>query len=93
MTENSDYTEIKDKISQADKLGYLMTTSGYTKMLAHGPDYLEKMGLVKSHAYSLLAVINVGKELLVKLRNPWGFRVYQGDWSFNSDKWTPKLRK
>ena len=29
----------------------------------------------------------------MKLRNPWGYREYKGDWSDDSDRWTKKLRK
>ena len=28
----------------------------------------------------------------MKLRNPWGFEWY-GDWSDQSDMWTPELRE
>jgi calpain-15 len=27
------------------------------------------------------------------LRNPWGHKEWQGDWSDNSAKWTPELRE
>ena len=30
---------------------------------------------------------------MVKVRNPWGHTVWKGDWSQNSSKWTPELRK
>lgn len=30
---------------------------------------------------------------LLKLRNPWGQGEWTGDWSDNSDKWTPQLRE
>ena len=30
---------------------------------------------------------------LVKMRNPWGAEEYTGDFSDNSKKWTPALRK
>lgn len=53
--------------------------------------------MTPGHAYSLLRVIEVeagveGKTLLVRIRNPWSKSTWTGDWSFNSDKWTPALR-
>jgi len=30
---------------------------------------------------------------LVKLRNPWGDFEWMGDWSDDSDLWTPTLKK
>lgn len=30
---------------------------------------------------------------LVRIRNPWGKREWQGDWSADSERWTQKLRK
>ena len=46
---------------------------------------LTKVGLVDSHAYSLIAALEVNcgaftKERLLMLRNPWGFREWGGDW-------------
>lgn len=34
-----------------------------------------------------------GNVTLVKLRNPWGKYEWKGDWSSNSDKWTPELKE
>ena len=51
-------------------------------------------GLVKGHAYSILAVKTValyngegGSVYLVKLRNPWGAKEWTGPWSDESDEW------
>lgn len=54
--------------------------------------------MISDHAYSVIAAIEVdhpkdGKVKLLKLRNPWGHKEWLGDWSDNSDKWTPELRK
>ena len=60
---------------------------------------LERIGLVPDHAYTLLKILPdlplEGQETvtLVKMRNPWGNRAWKGDWSFDSEKWSPELRK
>ena len=53
---------------------------------------MTKVGLVDAHAYSLIAAVEVNvnmvtKEKLVLVRNPWGFREWNGDWSDSSQKW------
>jgi hypothetical protein len=52
-------------------------------------------GVVKGHAYSLLAVNEFehkGKIVkLLKLRNPWGRHEWNGAWSDKSSEWTPEL--
>ena len=58
---------------------------------------MKSVGLVDSHAYSLIAAfefpISGGSTLkLVKIRNPWGFREWAGDWSDKSTKWTAELK-
>ena len=40
-----------------------------------------------NHAYSILYCKEVGKLQLLKLRNPWGFKEWEGDWSDKSEKW------
>ena len=50
-----------------------------------------------SHAYSVLkaAVVENKQGRIVRLlllRNPWGKFEWKGDWSYNSDSWTPELR-
>ena len=58
---------------------------------------MKGVGLVDAHAYSLISthdeVDSLGKPLrLIKIRNPWGFREWTGDWSDKSPKWTPELK-
>lgn len=58
---------------------------------------LEGIGLIGSLSYALLKAQEVktssGQVKLVQLRNPWSNAEWQGDWSDQSDKWTPELKK
>uniref|UniRef100_UPI0037E75A50 calpain-3b n=1 Tax=Semicossyphus pulcher TaxID=241346 RepID=UPI0037E75A50 len=51
-------------------------------------------GLVRGHAYSIIGLAEcdeVGKNSkirLIRLRNPWGFVLWKGPWSPNSDEWS-----
>ena len=57
----------------------------------------ENVGLVSSHAYSVLNVYYLnyeGKNIkLIKLRNPWGEKEFNGQWSDNSLMWNDELKK
>ena len=57
----------------------------------------ENVGLISQHAYTIMNLYEVnyeGKKLrLVKLRNPWGEKEFNGDWSDKSSKWTDELKK
>ena len=59
---------------------------------------MHTVGLVDAHAYSLLSVHELtdgnGKLVrLFKIRNPWGFREWTGDWSDKSAKWTTEMKE
>lgn len=51
---------------------------------------VEKAGIITGHAYSLLGAYTVnyqGREVrLVKLRNPWGEREWNGNWKDGDSK-------
>ena len=61
-------------------------------------DLVVKKGLVKNHAYTLIDTEEIeddqGKKVrLVQLRNPWGYKEWNGDWSDESPLWTEKTKK
>jgi len=58
-----------------------------------GDGQVDKHGIQRNHAYSVLRVAEVAGERLVEIRNPWGVIEWNGDWSDHSDKWTPELSK
>ncbi|KAF9908595.1 hypothetical protein BX616_000085 [Lobosporangium transversale] len=53
----------------------------------------ENHGIQSGHAYSVLNVAEYDGERLVHIRNPWGKIEWNGDWSDQSDKWTPDAIK
>ena len=58
---------------------------------------ISSVGIVSSHAYSILSVHKIdhpdlGIERLVRLRNPWGKVEWSGDFSDDSDLWTDDLK-
>ena len=61
-------------------------------------ELLEGLGLVAMHSYGLLKACEVTDESgqrirLCLLRNPWGDFEWNGDWSDNSDLWTPDIKR
>ncbi|CAD8105955.1 unnamed protein product [Paramecium sonneborni] len=61
------------------------------------PNYAN-YGLVAGHAYSLLKVYNLnhptkGQVTILKIRNPWGQKEWNGDWSDESSLWTEELKQ
>ncbi|XP_074541424.1 calpain-3b [Halichoeres trimaculatus] len=53
-----------------------------------------EQGLVRGHAYSIIGLAEcdeAGKKTkirLIRLRNPWGWVLWKGPWSPNSDEWS-----
>ncbi|CAD8192249.1 unnamed protein product [Paramecium pentaurelia] len=51
------------------------------------------MGLISGHAYTVLKIKDVNANTkLIKLRNPWGKEEWKGDWSNQSQMWTPEQK-
>ncbi|XP_052077597.1 calpain-15-like [Mytilus californianus] len=102
LNENKDFSKTIDnmliwsKLTHARDCGYLMCTSCEAKDgFTH--EYCKSLGLITSHAYSLLDVYDMDTgEKLLKIRNPWGSESWKGDWSDSSSKWQkvkPEVKK
>jgi hypothetical protein len=48
-------------------------------------------GIVQGHAYSILQLASVDNISLIQLRNPWGRKEWNGDWSDDSKLWTRRM--
>jgi calpain-15 len=89
------YEQIWKDLANGEQKDFAMTCGAGDLM--EGADLMSSIGLVGSHAYSLLSAVEIKDKSgqlvkLVKLRNPWGQGEWTGDWSDNSSLWTPELR-
>ena len=60
-------------------------------------DKIEKYGLISGHTFTvtnlLEGVIKNKLTRLIRLRNPWGYKEWTGDWSDHSSLWTEEAKK
>lgn len=57
-------------------------------------DLESKYGLVEGHAFAIISVFELGDGTrLLKIRNPWGSKEWNGAWSDTSPEWTPALKR
>ncbi|KRX05713.1 hypothetical protein PPERSA_09853 [Pseudocohnilembus persalinus] len=73
-----------------------MLTAGTTKLENQTEEQDTGKGIVSGHAYAILQVREVersGVERIIQLRNPWGKKEWNGDWSDKSSKWTEELKR
>ncbi|KAG0257497.1 hypothetical protein DFQ27_005073 [Actinomortierella ambigua] len=74
----------EEEMLQVNKSILMGCSISYTDM------YNADCGLINGHAYSVLEAVEYEGERLVHIRNPWGAVEWKGDWSDDSDKWTPE---
>jgi hypothetical protein len=86
-----------EEILDADRKDYIICTD-ITVTENTNLQNLGQMGLITNHAYTIVDAEEIfgpdGKKIrLLKMRNPWGTNEWTGDWSDDSPKWTPELKK
>lgn len=92
--ESTKIDEIWEKLLEADQHNYFIACSTSQEIM----DLREQTGIVESHAFSMVAVIEGefdGERLrLVKIRNPWGYEEWKGDYSdYDEVNWTEEKSK
>ncbi|CAK58158.1 unnamed protein product (macronuclear) [Paramecium tetraurelia] len=93
-TIKTDSPKFKERFIKLVNNQCLMTTGTISSTTTNQ----EIMGLIYDHAYSILKLQTIlhpikGEVTLIKLRNPWGQKVWRGEWSDDSPSWTEKLKK
>ena len=97
-SEAKDKEALWKKVREADSKNYIIATAVSSAKTGKTSVDMRNVGLVDAHAYSLISTHETKDEKgqtlrLVKIRNPWGFKEWTGDWSDKSTKWTPDLKK
>ena len=58
---------------------------------------IEKYGLISGHSFTVInftqGYLNNKWIRLIRLRNPWGYKQWNGDWSIHSELWTDIAKK
>ena len=86
----NDKDNLWKKMLDSKNKGYVMT-AGTSADVYNLP--IEEKGLAPGHAYTIIDLLEINGEKVLRLRNPWGNGEYTGDWSDSSKKWTAELKK
>ena len=91
---NKNKPEIINNLKIADQ-SHCLISCGTTNV--KDPEELENVGLFDGHAYTLISltqiITNEGNyEYLFKIRNPYGEKEWNGDWSDKSNLWNERLK-
>ena len=86
----NDKDNLWKKMLDSKNKGYVMT-AGTSADVYNLP--IEEKGLAPGHAYTVIDLLEINGEKVLRLRNPWGNGEYTGDWSDSSKKWTAELKK
>jgi len=65
-----------------------LMVSYIVRFLHSNPDDQTPIGLISSHAYSILQALEYNGKRFLKIRNPWGRGEWNGRWSDGSKEWT-----
>jgi len=86
--------EVWKKLQEAKNNEFIMTAGTGNRISA---EEYQRVNLEPGHAYTIIDVyelkVNGVNTKLLKIRNPWGVGEWSGNWSDQSNLWTPALKK
>ncbi|HMY67815.1 MAG TPA: C2 family cysteine protease [Leptospiraceae bacterium] len=74
--------ELFDLLVEHNENEDIMTCSAYLYKIEN-----DARGITASHVYSLTDAVRADDFMLLKLRNPWGYGEWEGDWCDDSELW------
>lgn len=74
--------ELFDLLVEHNENEDIMTCSSYLYKIEN-----DARGIVGSHVYSLIEAAKSDDFMLLKLRNPWGYGEWEGEWCDSSELW------
>jgi hypothetical protein len=92
---NIDLNDVRQNKTLKEKIKYQLLNT-VSKNFLYGCYNISRLqnnicGIIENHAYSILDITEINslyeKYLLIKLRNPWGTKEWNGYWSDKSDLW------
>ena len=84
--------QLWELISKFDKEEHRGLIIGNTP--GESPDEKNEFGLNQNHSYAVLEVVTLSNgQRLLKVRNPWGYETYTGDYSDSSPLMTEAVRE
>ena len=90
------WKKLKDAKNKENKENRYVICAG-TRRFGFWDGFGINLGLISCHAYTIIniydKIIGENHYKLVKLRNPWGEKEFNGDWSDKSSKWNDALKK
>jgi hypothetical protein len=84
-------TDLWDEIFEANLKDYVICASSGEADPTNAS--YKEMGLISKHAYAVIETLPVNGIRLLKIRNPWGHKEWQGDWSDEWPGWTEELKE
>ncbi|XP_075869736.1 calpain-3b [Nelusetta ayraudi] len=83
------YSIMKKALERGSLMGCSIDVFSASELESRTP-----LGLVRGHAYSIIGLAECDhaakntRVRLIRLRNPWGFVLWKGPWSANSNEWS-----
>ena len=80
-----DKNQLWNILKNCDDQNYIICTNSNSSAA-------KEVGLIESHAYTIISVYAIKEIKLMKIRNPWGKFEWNGDYGDKDSKWTKELK-